>query len=56
MTNSQAANHESWLVRCSPCAPGFSPSNQQYNLQYLGAPKALGRFPRKHCRWCHFSI
>ena len=28
MTNSQAATHESWLVRCSPHAPGFSRSNQ----------------------------
>ena len=24
MTNSQEAAHESWLVRCSPCTPGFS--------------------------------
>ena len=29
VTNSQAATHESWPVRCSPCAPGFSWSNQQ---------------------------
>ena len=28
MTNSQAATHESWLVRSSPHAPGFSRSNQ----------------------------
>ena len=24
VTNSQAVTHESWLVRCSPCAPGFT--------------------------------
>ena len=24
LTNSQAADHESWMVRYSPCAPGFS--------------------------------
>ena len=29
MINSQAATHESWLVRCSPRAPGFSWSNKQ---------------------------
>ena len=28
MTNRQATTHESWLVRCSPRAPGFSRSNQ----------------------------
>ena len=28
MTNSQAASHVSWLVRCSPHALGFSQSNQ----------------------------
>ena len=27
VTNSQAAAHESWLVRCSPCAPGLAVSN-----------------------------
>ena len=27
VTNSQAAIHESWLVRCSPLVPGFSRSN-----------------------------
>ena len=27
MTNSQAAAHESWLARCSPCTPAFSQSN-----------------------------
>ena len=27
MTNSQVTAHESWLVRCSPCAPRFSWSN-----------------------------
>ena len=27
-----------------------------YSLQYLGAPKAFGRYPRKHS-WCiHFNI
>ena len=38
MTNSQAATHESWLVRGSPHTPGFSRSNQhkinQINLIY----------------------
>ena len=24
LTNSQGTNHESWMVRCSPRAPGFS--------------------------------
>ena len=24
LTNNQAANYESWMVRCSPCTPGFS--------------------------------
>ena len=28
VTNSQAATHKSWLVKCSPHAPGFSRSNQ----------------------------
>ena len=28
VTNNQAATHESWLVRSSPHAPGFSRSNQ----------------------------
>ena len=28
MTNRQAATHESWLFRCSPCALEFSQSNQ----------------------------
>ena len=27
VTNSQAAANQSWMVRCSPCAPGFSQSN-----------------------------
>ena len=27
VTNSQTVTHESWLVRCSPRAPGFSRSN-----------------------------
>ena len=30
MTNSQAASHVSWLVRCSPCALRFIQSNQQF--------------------------
>ena len=29
VTNSQAAIHESWLVRCSPRSPGFSRDNLQ---------------------------
>ena len=29
MTNIQVVIHESWLVRCSPHAPGFSRSNIQ---------------------------
>ena len=33
MTNSQAATHESWLVRSSPRALGFSRSNQPVHLQ-----------------------
>ena len=28
MINGQAADHDSWLVRCFPRAPGFSRSNQ----------------------------
>ena len=35
MTNSQAADHDSWLVRCSPRAPGFSRSNQHNYIQGL---------------------
>ena len=26
------------------------------NLWYLGAPKSIGRFPRKHSWWSHYSI
>ena len=26
------------------------------SLQYLGAAKSFGRFPRKHSWWSHFSI
>ena len=29
VTNSQVANHDSWLVRCSPHAQAFSRSNQR---------------------------
>ena len=29
MTNSREVAHESWLVRCSPHAPGFSRNNLQ---------------------------
>ena len=28
VSNSQAVNHDSWLERCFPHAPGFSRSNQ----------------------------
>ena len=35
MTNSQAATHESLLVRCSPRAPGFSQSNLHNTFIYL---------------------
>ena len=31
-------------------------TSKNYNLWYLGGLKALGRFPRKHCWWSHFSI
>ena len=34
MTNGQAADRDSWLVRCSPCAPGFSQSNQGLEEEY----------------------
>ena len=30
VTNSQAAAHESWLLRYSPCPPGFSRSNPHH--------------------------
>ena len=33
MTNSQVVTHESWLVRCSPRAPGFSRSNQHASVR-----------------------
>ena len=33
MTNSQAADHGSWLVRCFPRALGFSQSNQHNYIQ-----------------------
>ena len=36
MTNSQAAEYDSWLVRCFPCAPGFSQSNQHNYIQGSG--------------------
>ena len=35
MTNNQAADHDSWLVRCSSHAPGFSRSNQHNYIQSL---------------------
>ena len=35
MTNSQAADHDNWLVRCSPCALGFSQSNYHNYIQGL---------------------
>ena len=35
MTNSQAANHDSWLVRCSHRNLGFSQSNQHNYIQGL---------------------
>ena len=33
MTNSWATDYDSWLVRCSPQALGFSQSNQHDNSQ-----------------------
>ena len=45
MTNSQAATHDSWLVRCSPRTPEFSRSNQ-HKIFYFRA-KAFSRIFRK---------
>ena len=45
MTNSQGATHESWLVRCSPQAPGFSRSNQQKELDSLATSLLARQYP-----------
>ena len=44
VTNSQAATHESWLVRCSCHTPGFSRSNLHVyqNLTFVFSSKLLG--------------
>ena len=37
LTNSQVANHERWMVRCSPRTPGFiREQSTQYLNNYLG--------------------
>ena len=38
MKNSFVANHESWLVRCSPHAQGFNRNNLRDALVYLARP------------------
>ena len=35
MTNIQTVDHDSWLVRYSSSAPGFSRSNQRNDIQGL---------------------
>ena len=40
VTNSQVATRESWLVRCSPRAPGFTRSNQ-HNINHGRQPILL---------------
>ena len=49
MTNSQAAAHESLLVRWSPQAPGFSRSNQPEGLQLYQKETPTQVFSCEYC-------
>ena len=47
VTNSQAATHESWLVRCSPHTPEFSWSNWYWFEGYRPKPQRGTNFSRE---------
>ena len=55
MTNSQAATHESWLVRCSRRAPGFSRSNQHEQAKGLSEAYIKSTFTYCPLIWMYCS-